>query len=106
MQRALSEFLEDHAAKTAGWDQLHLLIERYLKPMYVAHAAQLTDVQPSSRGLNYSALARKLHIADGSTVKTHLTRFEERFAAPCDSASSPCPVPRLSEPGAAREGFK
>lgn len=50
--------------------------------MYVAHAAQLTDAQPSSRGLNYSALARKLHIADGSTVKTHLTRFEERFVKP------------------------
>lgn len=81
MHVTLSAFLEDHGEEQAGWDQLHLLIERYLKPMFVAHGATLKQVPIVGCSVNYSALARKLHIADGSTVKTHLTRFEERLAA-------------------------
>lgn len=89
-QIALSAFLEDQGEHQAGWDQLQLFVERYLKPMFVAHAAAPQQAPGASlRSVNYAALARRLHIGDGSTVKTHLSRFAERFtAAFSDSAAA------------------
>lgn len=80
-QHAVRAFLEDHGEARVGWDQLQILIERYLKPLFVAQAAASRQPASSGRSTNYSALARRLHIGDGSTVKNHLARFEERFAA-------------------------
>jgi len=76
---ALRAFLSDHGRDRPDWHQLHQFVERYLKPCYVAHSAALLGVETSSGSLNYSALARHLHIADGKTVKAHLSRFSERF---------------------------
>lgn len=78
MGRALQAFLEDHGPKPACWDQLYLLSEHYLKPLFIAQAAAVAD-DASARRVNYSAVARQLNIGDGSTVKTHLARFERRF---------------------------
>ena len=39
----------------------------------------MANVDELSKNVNYSALARKLNIADGSTVKMHLSRYVERF---------------------------
>lgn len=78
---AVHAFLADHGQARVGWDQLHLLIERYLKPVFVAQAASSRQAARTDRAINYSALARRLHIGDGGTVKTHLARFEERFAS-------------------------
>lgn len=77
---ALAAFLQDQGDKRAGWEQLQLFVERYLKPVFVAHTADASQSAGTERTVNYSALARRLNIADGSTVKTHLARFEERFA--------------------------
>lgn len=79
-EHAVRAFLEDHGSARAGWDQLQILVERYLKPIFVAQAATTRKQTRAGRATNYSALARRLHIGDGSTVKTHLARFEERFA--------------------------
>lgn len=76
--RALQAFLEDHGAKPACWDQLYSLSEHYLKPLFIARAASLEDAS-CGRRVNYSAVARQLNIGDGSTVKSHLVRFERRF---------------------------
>lgn len=77
---ALNTFLEDQSERLTGWDQLQLFVEHYLKPMFVSHAASTTPAVSSTRTINYSAIARRLHIGDGGTVKTHLSRFQERFA--------------------------
>lgn len=85
---ALGAFLEDQGEKPAGWDQLQLFVERYLKPMFVAQAAAPAQAASGARAPSYAALARRLNIGDGSTVKTHLLRFEERFAQPAGAKSS------------------
>lgn len=79
--QALRAFLEDHGSERPGWDQLHLLIERYLKPVFVAQAVGPRSDDKGGRSSSYAALARRLLIGDGSTVKTHLQRYEERFGA-------------------------
>lgn len=80
IDEALEAFLVDHGEETAGWDQLHRFINQYLKPSYIGHSAELLEMQTTGPSVNYSALARVLHVADGKTVKTHLGRFAERFA--------------------------
>ena len=97
---ALQAFLADQGEEPAGWDQLLLLVERYLKPMFVAHASAPAPGAVTTRPVNYSALARRLHIGDGSTVKTHLTRFEERFARSAGAADAePSPAAVSLPPG-------
>lgn len=81
IDQALAAFLVDHGEEAAGWHQLHRFINQYLKPSYIGHSAELLELQTSGLSVNYSALARVLHVADGKTVKTHLERFEERFAS-------------------------
>lgn len=90
-EQAVSAFLEDNGEARVGWDQLQLLIERYLKPIFVAQALASRQPPSDGRATNYSALARRLFIADGSTVKTHLSRFEERFSAVHTPPSGPVP---------------
>ena len=80
-REAIGAFLVDQGEKQAGWDQLQLFVESYLKPMFVAQAAALVQAPGTARAVSYSALARRLRIGDGSTVKTHLLRFEKRFIA-------------------------
>ncbi len=77
--RALQAFAEDHGGPPREWGQLQLFNEKYLKPVFVAEALGLAWIDGLSRELNYSELARRLHVADGTTVKMHLRRYVERF---------------------------
>ena len=76
---AVEAFVEDHGVNEASWGQLQEFIEKYLKPVFVAHASDLRKIDELGKTLNYSALARRLNIADGSTIKMHLGRYIERF---------------------------
>jgi transcriptional regulator with GAF, ATPase, and Fis domain len=76
---ALAAFLEDNGPPQAGWAQLQEFIDKYLKPVFVARASVLHQGKEAGKGVNYSALARSLNIADGSTVKLQLGRYIERF---------------------------
>jgi DNA-binding NtrC family response regulator len=78
-EQAMAAFLDDHSEAPQNWAQLHQFLEKYVKPVFVAHACQLQTAPELSKSTNYSELARKLLIADGSTVKSHLARYLERF---------------------------
>jgi predicted AAA+ superfamily ATPase len=62
-----------------SWGQIQVYTEKYLKPVFVAHAIALAQIDELGKNLNYSELARRLNIADGTTVKMHLQRYIERF---------------------------
>lgn len=79
---AVDAFLEDNGDGALSWGQLHEYVEKYLKPVFVAQACDLSQLDEMHKTLNYSALARRLNIADGSTVKMHLGRYVERFRLP------------------------
>ncbi len=79
---AVTAFLEDNGDAALSWGQLHEYVEKYMKPVFVARACDLEQLEESTKTLNYSALARRLNIADGSTVKMHLGRYMERFRTP------------------------
>lgn len=81
---AVEAFIEDQGREPASWGQIQEFVEKYLKPVFVAQASGVRslDLDDAGRPLNYSALARRLSIADGSTVKLHLGRYAERFQAP------------------------
>ena len=76
---AVDAFLEDNGDGALSWGQLHEYVEKYLKPVFVAQACDLPQIDELSKTLNYSALARRLNVADGSTIKMHLGRYVERF---------------------------
>jgi DNA-binding NtrC family response regulator len=79
---ALAAFLEDHGQNATGWAQLQEFFDRYMKPVFVARAAASEPGSEPGKPVNYSALARRLNIADGSTVKLQLGRYLERFRKP------------------------
>jgi DNA-binding NtrC family response regulator len=79
MSAAVAAFLADHGDSTTSWGELQSLVEKYVKPVFVAYTTEMANVDELSKNVNYSALARKLNIADGSTVKMHLSRYVERF---------------------------
>lgn len=85
---AIDAFLEDKGDGALSWGQLQEYVEKYLKPVFVAQACDLAQLDELHKTLNYSALARRLNIADGSTVKMHLGRYVERFR-----------LPRVKKPG-------
>lgn len=76
---ASAAFVKDHGEKPQSWTQMQLFTEKYLKPVFVAYACGLENADEIGRGLNLSGLARRLNIADGTTVKLHLLRYFERF---------------------------
>lgn len=76
---AVLAFLEDEGESVATWGELQTFVEKYLKPVFIAHAADLRDIDELTKNVNFSALARKLNIADGATVKIQLSRYVERF---------------------------
>jgi DNA-binding NtrC family response regulator len=76
---AIAAFKDDHGETPKNWGQLHHFIEKYVKPVFVAHSCDLASAAELSKSTNYSELARRLLIADGSTVKSHLSRYLERF---------------------------
>lgn len=76
---AMAAFQEDHGETPKNWGQLHHFIEKYIKPVFVSHSCELALATELSKSINYSELARKLLIADGSTVKAHLLRYIDRF---------------------------
>ena len=76
---AISAFIKDHGLQPRSWGQIQLYTEKYLKPVFVAHAIGLSQLDDPNKSHNYSELARRLNIADGTTVKMHLQRYLERF---------------------------
>ena len=72
-------FLVDFGGPPRGWGQVQTFTEKYLKPVFIAHAAGLERNRELHENINYSALARRLSIADGSTIKGHLLRYFDRF---------------------------
>jgi DNA-binding NtrC family response regulator len=77
---AIEGFRQDQGETPKNWGQLQVFIEKYVKPLFVAHACDLAGVGDLSKTTNYSELARRLLIADGSTVKSHLLRYIDRFS--------------------------
>lgn len=77
--QAMAAFKDDHGETPKNWGQLHHFIEKYIKPVFVAHSCDLAGLAEPSKSTNYSELARRLLISDGSTVKSHLLRYVERF---------------------------
>jgi DNA-binding NtrC family response regulator len=76
---SVKAFIDDEGGSAASWGELQTFIEKYLKPVFIAYSTDLHHVDELSKNMNFSALARKLNIADGSTVKMHLSRYVERF---------------------------
>jgi len=76
---ASAAFEEDNGAAPKNWGQIQTYTEKYLKPVFVAHTAGLREINELTKNINYSELARRLNIADGTTVKMHLLRYIERF---------------------------
>ena len=76
---AIATFIKDHGVQPKSWGQIQLYTEKYLKPVFVAHAIGLSQIDELGKNFNYSELARRLNIADGTTVKMHLQRYIERF---------------------------
>jgi hypothetical protein len=69
----------DNNGSPQNWGQLQEFIDKFLKPVFIAQTANLGDVEEVGKNVNLSLLARKLNIADGTTVKMHLNRYIERF---------------------------
>jgi DNA-binding NtrC family response regulator len=80
LERALEAFDADPHG-TRGWGTLVHFVERHLKPAFVARACGLDAARDLPSGTNLSELARRLDLKDGTTVRTHLTRYFERFSA-------------------------
>lgn len=76
---AIAAFRTDFGSSPRNWGELQQLMEKYLKPVFVAHSCDLGGVSDIPKTANYSELARRLLIADGSTVKSQLRRYIERF---------------------------
>ncbi len=76
---ASQAFEEDNGALHGALGKLDDYVRLYLKPVMVAYASGLEDLQTLSKDINYSELARKLHFKDGTTVRLHLRRYLERF---------------------------
>ena len=71
--------VRDHGQQPKRWGQITQLTERYVKPVFIAHATGLTQIDELHKNINCSELARRLNIADGTTVKQHLQRYILRF---------------------------
>jgi len=76
---AIQCFQEDFGDTPRNRSQLQIFTEKYVKPVFVAHSCRLAGASELSKNINYSDLARRMLIADGSTVKSHLLRYLERF---------------------------
>jgi hypothetical protein len=74
---AAEAFRADLGHDLARWDDVKQYIESYLKPLLFA---ALTGVGGGGRDPDIAALAHALD-ADRGTVRKHLARFLERFAA-------------------------
>lgn len=80
LEHALEAFDRDPHG-TRGWGTLVHFVERHLKPAFVAQACGLHAASDLPSGTNLSELARRLDLKDGTTVRTHLTRYFGRFSA-------------------------
>lgn len=79
--QAAAAFARDHGPELKHWGQLSTFMEKYLKPVFLAQACGLSQLDDMNKTLNFSELARRLNIADGTTVKTQLQRYVKRFRA-------------------------
>ena len=76
---AATAFAKDHGPAPGQWGQIPIFMERYLKPVFLAQACGLGQIDELSKNLNFSELARRMNIADGTTVKVQLQRYIKRF---------------------------
>lgn len=77
--QAATAFIKDHGPTPGQWGQIPIFMERYLKPVFLAQACGLGQLDEISKNLNFSELARRMNIADGTTVKVQLQRYIKRF---------------------------
>ncbi len=74
--RATEAWQVDHEGTSPGYGQLRDFVEAYWKP--VVMGASCADLTPG-QSVNYSAIGRRLDIADGTTVRKYLERYFSRF---------------------------
>jgi DNA-binding NtrC family response regulator len=78
LTRAANLWREDHpGAEPRTIGELKEFVESYLKPTFAAQVAGITPDTPAD-GLNWSALGRRLEVADGTTVKRWIERYLAR----------------------------
>ena len=77
--QAAVAFARDHGLQPGQWGQTQIFMEKYLKPVFLAQACGLGLIDEVGKGLNMSELARRMNIADGTTVKLQLQRYIKRF---------------------------
>lgn len=90
--QAAVAFAREHGPELKHWGQLSVFMEKYLKPVFLAQACGLSQLDEMNKNLNFSELARRLNIADGTTVKTQLQRYVKHFR-PGSSAESRTSAP-------------
>jgi DNA-binding NtrC family response regulator len=76
-EQATDAWQADHDGATPSrYGEIRDFVEAYWKPVVMASYGEIT----SGRPVNYSAIGRRLDIADGTTVRKYLDRFASRFA--------------------------
>ena len=76
--RALASFAEDYAhASPVTWDEVKDYVEKYFKPLVLAHLAGISASTPAE-SVDQAGIARAL-AADRGTIKSQLARLRERF---------------------------
>lgn len=74
LHEAVTLWRTQHAADPDGLGAMKEFVEHYLKPVFTAHASGVAQGAPAD-GINWSAIARRLDAADGSTVKRQVERY-------------------------------
>ena len=77
--QAAAAFAKDYGLRPGLWGQIPIFTEKYLKPVFLAQACGLSHIDEVSKTLNLSELARRMNIADGTTIKLQLQRYIDRF---------------------------
>jgi DNA-binding NtrC family response regulator len=87
VKEALEPFLAEQGDTPPSFSRLQEFIEKYLKPVFIAEACDAKTLFSQGKAINYSALARRLNVADGSTIKQHLARYLELGIPPAKTSS-------------------
>lgn len=80
--QAAAAFAKDHGLAPGQWGQIPIFMEKYLQPVFLAQACGLGQIDEIGKDLNFAELARRMNLADGTTVKLQLQRYLERFRPP------------------------
>ena len=79
---ALAAFVRDHGQQPKSWGQITQLTERYIKPVFIAHATGLTQIDEIHKNINCSSV----RLAEGPTVRS-TSRGIRSWIAPSRSSS-------------------